>query len=57
MGQMCLETRGVGREVTVGEHGSCIINTDSFQPPGCFDVSCQREAFSRVFWQNEIFVN
>lgn len=36
-----------------GEHGSCIINTDSLQPPGCYDVSYQREAFSLVFWQNE----
>lgn len=27
-----------------GEHGSCIIDTDSFQPPVCYDVSYQREA-------------
>lgn len=32
-----------------GEHGSYIINMDSFQPPGFCAVSYQRRASSPVF--------
>lgn len=46
MGQMCTAW---AEKLQPGEHGSYIINTDSFQPPGCYAASYQRGASSLVF--------